>query len=208
MLLTMSRLAPWWPATLESGDILLRPLKVGDHAEWSAARRRNAEWLRRWEATQPDYGRAPSFREMVRGLNRQARAAQALPWVIAVRDPRAARPVIAGQVTVSAITWGSAKSCSIGYWIDSERAGQGIVPRAVAMAGDFCFGELGLHRIEINIRPENTPSLRVVEKLGFRDEGERRAFLHIDGQWADHRTFALTNEEVRDGFQARLEAFG
>ncbi|WP_189349139.1 GNAT family N-acetyltransferase [Zhihengliuella salsuginis] len=204
----MSRLAPWWPATLESGDIVLRPLRRGDHAEWSAARRRNADWLRRWEATQPDAGRMPSFREMVRSLNRQARSAQALPWVIAVRDPRVAKPVIAGQLTVSTITWGSAKSCSIGYWIDSSRAGQGIVPRAVALAGDFCFDELGLHRIEVNIRPENAPSLRVVEKLGFRDEGVRAQFLHIDGQWADHRTFALTKDEVKHGFEARLGAFG
>ena len=53
--------------------------------------------------------------------------------------------------------------------------------------------------MEINIRPENAPSLRVVEKLGFRDEGYRPRFLHINGEWADHRTFALTSEEVRRG---------
>jgi ribosomal-protein-alanine N-acetyltransferase len=45
--------------------------------------------------------------------------------------------------------------------------------------------------------------LRVVEKLGFRDEGLRRAYLHIDGAWRDHRTFALTAEEVPGGLLAR-----
>ena len=49
------------------------------------------------------------------------------------------------------------------------------------------------------MRPENTASLRVVDKLGFRDEGIRRRFLHIAGDWRDHRTFALTAEEVPDG---------
>ena len=80
---------------------------------------------------------------------------------------------------------------TLGYWVDQARAGQGIAPTAVAMATDHCFRTLGLHRMEINIRPENGPSLRVVEKLGFRDEGYRPRFLHINGEWADHRTFAL-----------------
>ena len=61
----------------------------------------------------------------------------------------------------------------MGYWIGQSHAGRGIVPTAVAMATDYCLGTLGLHRMEINIRPENAASLRVVEKLGFRDEGLR-----------------------------------
>ena len=71
------------------------------------------------------------------------------------------------------------------------------------MATDHCFGVLGLHRIEVNIRPENLPSLRVVEKLGLRDEGVRERYLHIQGEWTDHRTFAVTTEEVPDGLLAR-----
>ena len=77
---------------------------------------------------------------------------------------------------------------------------------AVALATDHCFRGVGLHRVEVNIRPENGPSLRVVEKLGFRDEGVRRAFLHIDGGWRDHRTFALCAEEVPQGLLARWRA--
>ena len=77
------------------------------------------------------------------------------------------------------------------------------MPTAVALVTDHCFGAVGLHRIEINIRPENTASLRVVEKLGFRDEGLRRAFLHIDGAWRDHRAFALTAEELPGGLVGR-----
>jgi ribosomal-protein-alanine N-acetyltransferase len=61
-----------------------------------------------------------------------------------------------------------------------------------------------MHRIEINIRPENAPSLRVVEKLGFRNEGLRPRLLHIDGDWRDHQCFALNAEEVPGGLLARL----
>jgi hypothetical protein len=68
---------------------------------------------------------------------------------------------------------------------------------------DHCFLTLGLHRIEVNIRPENRASLRVVEKLGFRPEGLRRRYLHIDGAWRDHLTFALTVEDVPEGLLPR-----
>ena len=77
------------------------------------------------------------------------------------------------------------------------------MPTAVALVVDHAFTEVGLHRIEVNIRPENAASLRVVEKLGFRDEGVRPGLLHIAGAWRDHRSFALTAEEVPDGLLAR-----
>ena len=73
------------------------------------------------------------------------------------------------------------------------------MPRGVALAADYCWQVLQLHRVEIAIRPENAPSLRVVEKLGFREEGLRPRFLHIDGDWRDHRVFALNREEVPAG---------
>lgn len=193
-----------WPVTLECGDVALRPIKLRDKAEWTRVRARNAAWLQPWEASSPvSQGQLPTFGGMVRVLNRQAREASALPFIITERVPSQPKPAIVGQLTVSSIMWGSAMSATLGYWVDQDRAGRGIVPTAVALATDHCFRELGLHRMEINIRPENAASLRVVEKLGFRDEGLRPRFLHINGAWADHRSFALTSEEVPEGILAR-----
>jgi len=189
-----------WPVTLESGDLLLRPIRYRDKQEWTEVRSRNSEWLAPWEASNPAPGGAlPNYRQMVASLNAQARQASALPFVIAERIPGIREPRIVGQLTVSSITWGSAMMATLGYWVDQDRAGRGIAPTAVAMVTDHCFRQLGLHRMEINIRPENGPSLRVVEKLGFRDEGYRERYLHINGSWADHRSFALTSEEVPEG---------
>ena len=78
-----------------------------------------------------------------------------------------------------------------------------MTPTAVALATDHVFFSLGLHRMEICIRPENEPSLRVVEKLGFRYEGLRRRFIHINGDWRDHFCFALTVEELPQGVLRR-----
>ena len=82
-------------------------------------------------------------------------------------------------------------------------AGRGVMPTAVAMAFDHLVGTVGLHRVEVNIRPENAASRRVVEKLGFREEGLRPRYLHIDGDWRDHVVYALTAEEVPGGLLAR-----
>jgi ribosomal-protein-alanine N-acetyltransferase len=195
-----------WPVTLESGDLVLRPIRYRDRKEWTDVRSRNSEWLARWEASNPvPGGGLPDYRHMVRSLKAQAAQATALPFLITERTPGFREPVIVGQLTVSSIVWGSAMMATLGYWVDKDRAGHGIAPTAVALVTDYCFQTLGLHRMEINIRPENGPSLRVVEKLGFRDEGYRPRYLHINGEWADHRTFALTSEEVPEGLLARWQ---
>jgi [ribosomal protein S5]-alanine N-acetyltransferase len=186
-----------WPVVLEDGDVRLRPLRYRDAREWRRLRGTNVAWLTPWEATSPDPDTPPpAFATMVRHLSRQARQGRTLPWAVEHEG------VLAGQLTVAGIAWGSLRSATVGYWVDGRRAGRGVIPTAVALAVDHCFGT-GLHRVEINIRPENAASLRVVAKLGFRDEGVRLRYLHIDGAWRDHRTFALTAEEVPHGLLAR-----
>lgn len=143
-----------------------------------------------------------TFRAMVRHLRGQARRGQMLPFVVTYDGE------FAGQLTVAGITWGSFCSAHLGYWLDSRIAGRGVMPTAVALATDHAFTGVGLHRVEVNIRPENHASLRVVEKLGFRDEGVRERLLHIAGDWRDHRSFALTCEEVPEGLLTRWRAGG
>jgi ribosomal-protein-alanine N-acetyltransferase len=133
----------------------------------------------------------------VRRLRAEAREGRGLPFALIVDGS------FAGQVTVGGIARGSLLSAYIGYWIDQRAAGRGIMPTAVAMATDHCFREVGLHRVEINIRPENAASLRVVQKLGFREEGLRERYLHIDGDWRDHLTFALCADDVPEGVLGR-----
>jgi ribosomal-protein-alanine N-acetyltransferase len=191
-----------WPVTLVEDRVTLRSLRQRDRPAWEALRRANASWLERWEATSPTGEPPSSFRSYVRSLDRSARAGTALPFVVELDDE------LVGQLTVSSITRGSFWSATIGYWVSQHVAGRGITPLAVAMVSDYAWFEVGLHRIEINIRPENTASLRVVDKLGFRDEGVRRRFLHIQGDWRDHRSFALTAEEVPGGLVRRWREHG
>jgi ribosomal-protein-alanine N-acetyltransferase len=190
-----------WPVWLSSEDVTVRPLAYSDARAWRESRRRNATWLRPWDATVPpgSDARPSTFRSLVWRLHKQARAGTTYPFAVEVDGH------FAGQITVNNIVRGSAQFASIGYWLDHEYAGRGVMPRAVAMVIDHCFVTAKLHRIEIAIRPENTNSLRVVEKLGLREIGYAPRFLHIDGSWRDHRIYAVTVEECPEGMLARLK---
>lgn len=178
--------------------IVLRPFRFRDQEDFTAARRRDQGWLGPWDPTSPD-GETPTmtYREMVRRYRSRARAGESLAFVIELHGE------IVGQINGNSIVWGAAKSFSAGYWVSSRVAGRWIAPTAVAVLGDYGFGGLGLHRLELGIRPENTASLAVARKLRMREEGLRPNFLHIDGAWRDHAIYALTTEDLAaDGWGA------
>ena len=178
----------------------LRPIRLRDDRILDRSLMENRSWLRTWEATSPYAPMSFDTRSSIRSLLAHSRAGSGLPFVVEYQGE------LAGQLNVSSITWGSLSSATIGYWVGEEFAGKAITPTAVALATDYCFGQLGLHRMEICIRPENVPSLRVVEKLGFRYEGLRRRYIHINGDWRDHFCFGLVAEEVRQGVLNRWQS--
>jgi ribosomal-protein-alanine N-acetyltransferase len=178
---------------LTHSAVRLRTLRMRDAKHLERLILGNREWLRPWEATNPVGPNSFDIRGQVRGLIRQMDAQQGLPFVIEVDGE------ILGQLNVANILYGSVSSAVIGYWIAPEAAGKGAVPTAVALATDYLFNVVGLHRVEIDIRPENVASLRVVQKLGFRYEGLKERYIHINGAWRDHFVFALTHEEVMGG---------
>jgi ribosomal-protein-alanine N-acetyltransferase len=159
----------------------------------------NREWLRPWEATNPEGPTSFDIKAMVKSLLRQYDEQSCLPLVIELDGD------VVGQVNVANIIFGSLSNAIVGYWITPEVAGRGVTPTAVSLACDYMFHTVGLHRVEIAIRPENAASLRVVEKLGFRYEGLKERFIHINGAWRDHYIFALTKEEVPNGVLNRWQ---
>ena len=185
---------PGWPARLSAGPILLRPPRLRDARAWSEIRLRNERWLAPWEPTSPhswdDRNSVSAWPPLHSALKKAARRGTMVPFMVCYGGR------LVGQVNVSNVVHGALRSCTVGYWIDNAVAGRGVTPAALALAIDHCFGPVGLHRVEVDIRPENGPSLRVVEKLGLRREGFYERFLDIDGGWRDHVAFAITVEEL------------
>ena len=184
--------------TLTQGDVSVRQIRPRDARRLNHLLKSNRSWLSPWEATIPGFSAQVIAGDMIRSLRRLTRLDQGAPFVVEERG------ILVGQVTVSGLSFGSLASGSIGYWIAEEYAGRGITTMAVALIADWCFAGLGLHRVEICIRPENDASLRIVRKLGMRYEGLRRRYIHIDGDWRDHFCFAVTVEEAPGGLVARL----
>ena len=185
---------------LREGPIAIRPVRLRDARMLERELLDNRTWLRTWEATNPTGPVGFDAKASIRSLLAHARTGHGVPFIIEYEGE------LAGQLNVSGMSYGSLSSASLGYWVAERFAGRGVTPTAVALATDHVFFGLGLHRMEICIRPENAPSLRVVEKLGFRYEGLRRRFIHINGDWRDHFCFALTVEEIPEGVLRRWRA--
>ena len=189
-----------WPLYLEEGELFLQPLRVRDRRRWLRVRAENKDWLAEWEATLPlvpgekDSHKLPSFTEMVRWHRREGRSGRAFSLAIWHQN-RQGRNLI-GQITMGGVMYGAMRGAHIGYWIDRAYTNRGFTTQAVNMVTRFAFEELGLHRMEINIRPENAPSIRVAQKAGFIFEGLRPRYLHIDGNWRDHHCYVKENSQV------------
>lgn len=193
---------PGWPATLRRGRVALRPPKLRDATAWSRLRLSNEDWLTPWEPSSPQSWSArhstAAYVSMWNRLRPQARSGLILPFMVTVDEK------LAGQLTVANIVRGALRSAQIGYWIDQDVSGRGMMTVAVALAVDHCFGPVGLHRVQVDIRPENARSRRVVEKLGFREEAYFVRYLDIDGAFRDHVGYALTVEDCPRGLVRRL----
>jgi ribosomal-protein-alanine N-acetyltransferase len=180
---------------LVGSRVVLRPLRSDDWDAWREVRQRARDWLERWEP-KPEPGSADpatereAFRARCGAWERQRHFDAAYGFGLFLADGS-----FAGEVSLGSVQRGPFQMAYIGYWIDEALAGRGYVPEAVVLIMRYAFETLSLHRLEAAIVPRNTPSRRVAEKLGLRDEGIASGFLQIQGVFEDHVRYAITVEE-------------
>ncbi|WP_372349395.1 GNAT family N-acetyltransferase [Streptomyces sp. KL116D] len=97
--------------------------------------------------------------------------------------------LVVGRLMITSIVLGPLCSASLGYWVDAEYRGRGLIPAAVEEIARIGRDELGLHRIEAGTLIDNKASQRVLAKCGFTEYGRAPKYLHIDGEWRDHILF-------------------
>jgi ribosomal-protein-alanine N-acetyltransferase len=100
-----------------------------------------------------------------------------------------------GGLSLSNIRMGAARTCSLGYWMGERYAGRGHMRKAVELMLPEMFGAMGLERIEAGCIPGNMRSIRLLEAIGFRQEGIMRGYLEIDGRRQDHILFAMLRQD-------------
>jgi len=183
-------------AVIQCERILLRPLGLRDKRQWERVRRENKDWLIHWEATIPETSdwknpETTKYSEMIKLQKVDSKAGRTFSFGIFLKND------FIGQITLGGVIYGALRAGHIGYWISEKHANNGFTTEAVVGVAEFGFKELELHRLEINVRPENTASIKVAEKAGFIFEGERKNYLHIDGAWRNHLCYVSENPLIR-----------
>lgn len=121
--------------------------------------------------------------------NLQSSASQAL----VARDAESGG--IVGVFTISQIFMKAFRSAYLGYYSMVEFAGRGLMTEALKQTITYGFEEVGLHRIEANIQPDNQRSIALVQRAGFHKEGFSPRYLFINGDWRDHERWAVINDK-------------
>jgi ribosomal-protein-alanine N-acetyltransferase len=183
--------------TLFGSRVVLRPLLLSDFPAWRNVRRDNAGWLLPWEPQrlpgQPDSTvDRDAFAIRCSARERERQLGTGHGFGIFVEGE------LAGEINLNAIQRGPFQNAYVGYWIAREHAGAGYVPEALVVTLQMAFEELNLHRVQVAIIPRNQASHRVVEKLGFRNEGVAERYLEINGCWEDHVRYAMTAEDWQE----------
>ena len=184
---------------LETDRLVLRPLVPADIPALYRALRRNADHLRPVSpAPLPEDRRvtlALATREVQRWRTLWRRGDTYALYIYPRGEDHAPKTRIIGRVSLNRVTRGAFQNCYLGYFIDKDEQGKGLMTEAVRRALTFGFGPLGLHRVQAAIMPRNAASLRVADRCGLRREGMAQRYLQIAGTWEDHEIFAVTTEE-------------
>lgn len=179
---------------LEAESVILRMPQMSDFAEWADLRERSRAFLTPWEPTWPadDLTRG-AFRRRLRRYAEDVRTDQGYAFLAF----RSSDNALVGGLTLANVRRGVAQTASLGYWMGAPYAGQGYMSAAVRAIMPFAFGPLRLHRMEAACIPTNTPSMRLLESVGFQREGLARRYLCINGTWQDHVLYALLAGDLR-----------
>ncbi len=168
---------------------MIRTPEAGDTAAYAEAVRRSADHIGQWNPVEPD-GLADLLKRQGSGLH---------TFLIIDRETGG----MVGKVNVANIVMGRFCNASLGYDSYLPFNGTGRMTEGMRLILDRCFAPqsadgLGLHRLEINVQPDNERSIAMAKRLGFRHEGFSPRMLFLQGEWRDHERFALTAEEWPD----------
>jgi [ribosomal protein S5]-alanine N-acetyltransferase len=178
---------------ISGAGVTLRPPHSGDFAEWAALRETSRAFLTPWEPTwPPDDLTRGAFRRRLKRYAEDQRGDLAYAFLIFRSNDNA----MVGGLTLANIRRGVAQAGSIGYWLGAPFVRKGYMTAAVRALIPYGFTTLRLHRLEAACIPDNTASIRLLERTAFKREGYARGYLCINGIWQDHLLYARLKDDV------------
>lgn len=180
---------------VKNGDdtVYFRGPELRDYKAWKKLRENSADFLIPWEPRWPaDDLTWTGYRRRLKFVRQDLKNGVGLTFFIFHRDT----DQLLGGMTFSNIRHGSVRGCQLGYWMGEAYSGQGYMKTAVNNALYFLFTNTTLERVEAVCLPENERSIGLLQKLGFRKEGEIRQYMEINGERRDHLLFGILKTEL------------
>lgn len=176
--------------SLSTSRLIINPPLRDDATDLLCYHERNRTHLKPWEPTKAeDFFTLAGMDRRIQEMGQRMQQQQALHLLL--RDK--ATHAIIGECGLSNIVRGPFQACHLGFSLDQQSEGKGLMYEGLTCVIAFVFSTLGLHRIMANFRPENTRSRALLQRLGFREEGRAASYLMIDGAWRDHVLSSLIN---------------
>ncbi len=184
------------PLSLCLGEdkVRLRMGRPKDWRVWRDLREISRPFLEPWEPTWPKDALAAShFLGTLRRQRREWREGTGYSFLIFAKSAQGGATLV-GAIGLTEIVQAAAQKGTLGYWIGLPYADQGLMTEAVQLVLTFAFGDLALQRVEASCMPSNEPSKRLLQRLGFVEEGLAKAYLQINGRREDHMLWGRTRE--------------
>lgn len=153
---------------------------------------RNREFHRQWSQTHSDdYFTKKTQKLYLKSDEIGFFNEELMPFYVFLKDNR---EKVIGRVSLFNIARGGMQSAIIGYHQDEDAQGNGYMLEAVKAVSEFGINYLKLHRIEACVMPHNERSLKLIRNAGYEEDGYKRKYMHINGEWMDHISFAYLEE--------------
>jgi ribosomal-protein-alanine N-acetyltransferase len=173
--------------------VVLRMADPSDWRAWRALRNTSRDFLVPWEPLWPENALGYNFFcGLLRRNWRDWRMGHAYAFLVFLHDGRDGEGNLVGGISLNDIQRGIGQKGTLGYWVGKPFAGQGLMTEATNLVCDFAFNSLRLHRVEASCLPHNEPSKKLLQHLGFEEEGYAKAYLQINGKWEDHVLWGRT----------------
>lgn len=148
----------------------------------------DGEVIRYWSS--PPHKSEQDAQELIANVNKQFEARTMFEWGAALRNNER----VIGTCTLLNVDTAHRRA-ELGYALNREFWGGGYATEMVELVIAFAFGPMNLHRLEADVHPENTASIRLLERQGFRREGYLRERWHHLGKIEDGVLFGLLRQE-------------
>ncbi len=180
---------------LQSPRLRLAPADPALAGRVAAFFARNTAHLAPWEPRRAELADALTQRLSLEQMARAFAEGSGWRWLLLPADDDTR---VIGSVAVNSVARGFHHSANLGYALDAQAQGKGLMHEALQTVIAHVFSPaVNLHRLQAAVRPENARSLILVERLGFQRIGLARDYLCIAGRWCDHELFELLNPAFR-----------